>query len=203
MDILWKKHPASVLELLEAVNLGRDEPVTRNTLQTQLTRLETKGWIVRDDSSRSHVYEPAVPEQRGRTSVLTELKQQLLRRQRPRTRPLPRRERRHHRGGAGGAAQARPRPERRSRVMSTRPSPSSISWFTASSSALRRGCWCVSSFAMPCADASSPISVLMCLYSPFDISMRDLFPTTQHVPVFTPIRETFEQDWRVKVEPQK
>ncbi len=47
------------------------------------------------------------------------------------------------------------------------------------------------------------LAVLMCLYSPFDISMRDLFPPQQHVPVLTPIRETFEHDWRVKVEPQK
>ena len=78
MDILWKKHPSSVLELLEAVNLGRSEPVTRNTLQTQLTRLEAKGWISRDDSSRSHAYEPAVPEQRGRTSVLADLKQRFF-----------------------------------------------------------------------------------------------------------------------------
>lgn len=78
MDILWKKHPASVLELLEAVNHGRAEPVTRNTLQTQLTRLEAKGWISRDDSGRSHAYEPAVPAQRGRTSVLAELKQRLF-----------------------------------------------------------------------------------------------------------------------------
>ena len=78
MDILWRRHPASVLELLEAVNQGRDEPVTRNTLQTQLTRLEAKGWIMRDDSTRSHAYEPAVPEQRGRTSVLAELKQRFF-----------------------------------------------------------------------------------------------------------------------------
>lgn len=78
MDILWKKHPSTVLELLEAVNESRAEPVTRNTLQTQLTRLEAKGWIVRDDSSRSHAYEPAVAEQRGRTSVLKEIKQRLF-----------------------------------------------------------------------------------------------------------------------------
>ncbi len=78
MDILWKTHPASVLELLEAVNQGRNDPVTRNTLQTQLTRLEAKGWIIRDDSSRSHAYEPAVPEQRGRTSVLKELKERFF-----------------------------------------------------------------------------------------------------------------------------
>lgn len=78
MDILWKKHPSSVLELLEAVNEGRAEPVTRNTLQTQLTRLEAKGWILRDDSSRSHAYTPAVPEQRGRSSVLADLKKRFF-----------------------------------------------------------------------------------------------------------------------------
>ncbi|GEP45283.1 BlaI/MecI/CopY family transcriptional regulator [Brevifollis gellanilyticus] len=78
MDILWKKHPASVLELLEGVNQGRPEPVTRNTLQTQLTRLETKGWIKRDDSSRTHAYTPAVQEQPGRNSVLKELKQRFF-----------------------------------------------------------------------------------------------------------------------------
>ena len=78
MDILWKRSPASVLDLLEAVNESRAEPVTRNTLQTQLTRLEAKGWISRDDSSRSHAYTPAVPEQRGRSSVLAELKQRFF-----------------------------------------------------------------------------------------------------------------------------
>ncbi|MDB6003879.1 MAG: hypothetical protein JWR15_866, partial [Prosthecobacter sp.] len=33
MDILWKKHPTGVRELLEAVNSGRSDPITRNTLQ--------------------------------------------------------------------------------------------------------------------------------------------------------------------------
>lgn len=45
------------------------------------------------------------------------------------------------------------------------------------------------------------LAVLMCLYSPFDISMRDLFPPQQPVPVWTPLRETFEADWRVSVTP--
>lgn len=43
--------------------------------------------------------------------------------------------------------------------------------------------------------------VLMCLYIPFDISMRDLFPPQRPVPVLTPLRETFEADWRVSVAP--
>jgi len=78
MDILWRSHPASVLDLLETVNAGREEPVTRNTLQTQLTRLEAKGWIKRDDSGRTHAYEPAVTETRGRAGVLAELKKRLF-----------------------------------------------------------------------------------------------------------------------------
>jgi beta-lactamase regulating signal transducer with metallopeptidase domain len=45
------------------------------------------------------------------------------------------------------------------------------------------------------------LAVLMCLYSPFDISMRDLFPPQRPVPVWTPLRETFEADWRVTVAP--
>lgn len=45
------------------------------------------------------------------------------------------------------------------------------------------------------------LAVLMCLYCPFDISIRDLFPPQQPVPVWTPLRETFEADWRVTVTP--
>lgn len=41
--------------------------------------------------------------------------------------------------------------------------------------------------------------VLMCLYVPFNISMNDLFPATASDPVWTPLRETFEHDWRVSV----
>ena len=78
MDVLWRSHPAGVLELLEAINAGRKDPITRNTLQTQLTRLEAKGWIKRDDSSRTHSYEPLVPESHGRNSMLSELKKRLF-----------------------------------------------------------------------------------------------------------------------------
>ncbi len=78
MDHLWRATPASLNDLLEAVNAGRAEPVSRATLQTQLTRLEAKGWVRRDDSGRAHLYEPAVAETRGRKSVLGELKRRFF-----------------------------------------------------------------------------------------------------------------------------
>ncbi len=78
MDLLWRTSPQGLNDLLDSVNAGRPEPVTRATLQTQLTRLEAKGWLRRDDSSRAHQYAPAVPETRGRRTVLSELKQRLF-----------------------------------------------------------------------------------------------------------------------------
>lgn len=78
MDLLWRESPKGLNELLEAVNAGRSEPVTRATLQTQLTRLEAKGWLKRDDSARAHLYAPTVAEARGRRTVLSELKERLF-----------------------------------------------------------------------------------------------------------------------------
>jgi BlaI family penicillinase repressor len=78
MDLLWRDSPKGLNDLLDAVNADRAEPVTRATLQTQLTRLEGKGWLRRDDSARAHLYEPTVPETRGRRTVLSELKRRFF-----------------------------------------------------------------------------------------------------------------------------
>jgi len=78
MDLVWKHQPMAVSALLEHVNRGRSRPISRNTLQTQLTRLETKGWLVADEGVRARLYRSGVPELRGRNKVLTELKQRLF-----------------------------------------------------------------------------------------------------------------------------
>ncbi len=78
MDFVWQKQPVSVSALLDLVNRDRAEPITRNTLQTQLTRLETKGWLKREEGDRVRLYRSAVPEKRGRSKVLAELKQRLF-----------------------------------------------------------------------------------------------------------------------------
>jgi predicted transcriptional regulator len=74
MDLVWKRQPVGLNDLLELLNADRTEPVTRATLQTQLTRLEAKGWLKRDDSARAHIYSAVVKEGRGRKKVLSELK---------------------------------------------------------------------------------------------------------------------------------
>jgi BlaI family penicillinase repressor len=78
MDQIWQKQPVTVGELLQAVNEGREEPITRSTLQTQLNRLEAKGWLLTDDSGRARLYRSAPTEKGGRGKVLSELKQRFF-----------------------------------------------------------------------------------------------------------------------------
>lgn len=78
MDLLWKHQPVGLNDLLDQINASRKDAVTRATLQTQLTRLESKGWLKRDSSARAHVYEAAVAETKGRTGVLAELKKRFF-----------------------------------------------------------------------------------------------------------------------------
>jgi len=78
MNSIWQKQPVSVGDLLKTVNEGRAEPITRSTLQTQLTRLETKGWLASDDKGRARLYRSAPSEKGGRGKVLAELKQRFF-----------------------------------------------------------------------------------------------------------------------------
>ena len=78
MDLIWKNQPATVARLLELVNGRREEPITRNTLQTQLSRLEAKGWIQRDEGGRALQYSAVVKEKKGRLGLLKDLKGRMF-----------------------------------------------------------------------------------------------------------------------------
>lgn len=78
MDLIWQKQPVSTGDLLQAVNEERGEAITRSTLQTQLTRLEAKGWLLSDDRGRARLYRSAPTEKGGRSKVLAELKQRFF-----------------------------------------------------------------------------------------------------------------------------
>ncbi|MGC4015607.1 MAG: BlaI/MecI/CopY family transcriptional regulator [Luteolibacter sp.] len=78
MDLIWKSQPVSVADLLEQVNSERDEPISRNTLQTQLTRLAAKGWLEPEEGGRVRLYRATVAETRGRGRILKELKERFF-----------------------------------------------------------------------------------------------------------------------------
>src|SRR5690348_10799132 len=58
LAVLWRLGPATVREVHEALEKGRDY----NTTLAQMRLMAEKGLLVRSERFRSHVYEPAAPQ---------------------------------------------------------------------------------------------------------------------------------------------
>lgn len=59
---LWRNAPASVRDVLEAVNDGQEADLAYTTVMTVLARLHEKGYVVRRWHARGYQYEPAYSE---------------------------------------------------------------------------------------------------------------------------------------------
>jgi predicted transcriptional regulator len=61
MVVLWQADgPVSVREVVERLNAGRAAPLAYTTVMTVLSRLASKGILVREQQGRGFVYTPAV-----------------------------------------------------------------------------------------------------------------------------------------------
>jgi BlaI family transcriptional regulator, penicillinase repressor len=69
VDLLYERGDLTVAEISEAL-LGQP---SGSAVRTMLGRLEHKGFVRRTDSSKGHLYRPAVPEGQARKSALKEL----------------------------------------------------------------------------------------------------------------------------------
>lgn len=59
MNVVWERGDVTVADVWKT--LSHQRKVARNTILTMLTRLEEKGWLVRDDQGHTHRYSAAVP----------------------------------------------------------------------------------------------------------------------------------------------
>lgn len=76
MAILWRIHPASVSDIVTAMNERR--AVTYSTVQTILRILETKGYVTHDKVARAFIYKPAVDARQARLRALRHLVRRLF-----------------------------------------------------------------------------------------------------------------------------
>lgn len=59
MNIVWHAGECSVADVLERLCQGR--LVTRNTVQTMLSRLDEKGWLAHRDNGGTFIYTARIP----------------------------------------------------------------------------------------------------------------------------------------------
>jgi predicted transcriptional regulator len=76
MAIVWRLHPASVGDVVTAMNERR--AVSYSTVQTMLRILEAKGYVTHDKVARAFVYRPAIDEREARLRALRHLVRRLF-----------------------------------------------------------------------------------------------------------------------------
>ena len=68
MNVLWEFPGATVAQVLEQLQARR--PLSRNTVQTMLSRLDEKGWVTHADDGGTFRYTSAVPREKVQSQVL-------------------------------------------------------------------------------------------------------------------------------------
>ena len=77
MKVIWEHEPISVRSVYDTINLERKEPLSRTTILKHIQRLETKDWIVRDDS-RPALYTSLVSSQVATRNLIRGFKEMLF-----------------------------------------------------------------------------------------------------------------------------
>lgn len=68
MNVIWERKACSVADVWKLLNKRRS--VARNTVQTQIVRLEEKGWLTHSEASNGFLYAPTISrEESQRSSV--------------------------------------------------------------------------------------------------------------------------------------
>lgn len=76
LQILWRKQPATVREILDALN--EEKPSGYTTVLKLLQIMTTKGLVIRDEANRAHVYRSAFPQEVMQNRLLRDLSNRLF-----------------------------------------------------------------------------------------------------------------------------
>jgi predicted transcriptional regulator len=71
LQVLWQRGPSTVREVLESLNDLR--PTGYTTALKLLQIMADKGIVTRDESRKSHVYEPQAPQQETQSKLVVDM----------------------------------------------------------------------------------------------------------------------------------
>jgi BlaI family penicillinase repressor len=71
MNVIWDRSECPVAEVWKVLNERRG--ISRNTVQTQLVRLEDKGWLKHRDAEGGFYYSPTVSREQSQQSTVQRL----------------------------------------------------------------------------------------------------------------------------------
>ena len=71
MNVIWERAQSSVADVWQVLSSRRG--VARNTVQTQIVRLEEKGWLTRKEGANGILYAPTVSREESQKSSVQQL----------------------------------------------------------------------------------------------------------------------------------
>ena len=71
LRVLWQRGPSTVREVRDV--LAAEKPTGYTTVLKFMQIMHDKGLLVRDESQRSHVYQPRVPAEKTQRQLVTDL----------------------------------------------------------------------------------------------------------------------------------
>jgi BlaI family transcriptional regulator, penicillinase repressor len=76
LNVLWRRGPLTVREVFEEIGAKRNVGYTTALKLLQL--MSEKGLVRRDESARSHIYEAAVPENKVKRHIVSEVMERVF-----------------------------------------------------------------------------------------------------------------------------
>ena len=70
LQILWKKGPSTVREINDLLNDDQDKSIGYTTTLKIMQIMFEKGLVTRDDSSKTHIYMPAVTREKTQKQIV-------------------------------------------------------------------------------------------------------------------------------------
>lgn len=74
MQVIWDLDEATINEVTQRINRDRPTPLRRTTLQVQMNRLETKGWLVHREEGRTFFYSSPHYREKTLAEMATDIK---------------------------------------------------------------------------------------------------------------------------------
>ena len=71
MNIVWERNECTVADVLK--DLQQRRSVTRNTIQTMMSRLDDKGWLKHRDDGGTFVYSARVPRETAQRQCIDQV----------------------------------------------------------------------------------------------------------------------------------
>lgn len=78
MQVLWNHDSITINAVMEEINIRREEPVKRTTVQVQLSRLEEKGWIKHETVGRIFYYSPLFSREDASADILQDVTERVF-----------------------------------------------------------------------------------------------------------------------------